>query len=106
MACHKTDQTLLTKVQKITIMITHIVHQAQDVQQCLKITVLIEIDLNRIAVLNHRKEINGLTIMALQVNIMTSYEPCGTEYTVQLFLTIYYGTIGTMIRILCIHYYI
>ena len=46
-------------------MINHIVHQAQDGQQRLKITTLIEIVPNGVAVLHHRKETNGLTILML-----------------------------------------
>ena len=46
-------------------MLTHIVHQAQNVQQRLKITALIEIDPNGVAVLHHRKEMNELTILVM-----------------------------------------
>ena len=46
-------------------MITQIVHQAQDVQQRLKTTVLIEIYLNGVAVLHHRKERDELAILVL-----------------------------------------
>ena len=49
----------------ITIMITLIVHQVQDVQQHLKITVLIEIDKKGVVVLHHKKEMNGLTRLVL-----------------------------------------
>ena len=56
---------ILVKAQTITIMITHVVHQASDIQQRHKITFLIEIDPNGVAVLHHRKEMNKLTILVL-----------------------------------------
>ena len=46
---------LLAKFQTVTIMITHIVHQAQNAQQRLKIIVLIKIDPNEVALLHHRR---------------------------------------------------
>ena len=55
-------------------MITHIVHQAQDVQRHLKITGLIEIDTNEVVVLYHKKKVNGLTILVLI--------PCGAKLDV------------------------
>ena len=41
------------------------VHQAQDIQQRLKITVLIEIYQNGVAVLHHRNEVNESTVLVL-----------------------------------------